>query len=107
MSFDTQKYNKLLTVSNPLEVDKNLQNYFKNEKMFQIYCCLQEKIKKYVIINPDGHRVHFGSIYYQDYTKHKDRDRQTRYLSRANTIRGNWKESKFSPNNLSINLLWQ
>ncbi len=28
------------------------------------------------------------------------------YLTRANGIHGNWRQDKFSPNNLSINLLW-
>ena len=43
---------------------------------------------------------------YEDYTKHKDDDRRQRYLARATKIKGDWKEDKYSPNNLSIHILW-
>ena len=60
-----------------------------------------------MIIDPSGKYIHFGDINYKDFTNHQDIDRQTRYLSRANKIKGNWIGNKYSPNNLSINLLWQ
>lgn len=43
---------------------------------------------------------------YEDYTKHHDDKRRKNYLTRANSIKGNWRTDKYSPNNLSIHLLW-
>jgi len=64
------------------------------------------KHKKYMIFNEDSKKVHFGSILYQDYTKHKNKKRRQKYLKRASNIKGNWKQNPFSPNMLSIILLW-
>ena len=61
--------------------------------------------KKYKVILENGKAVHFGSTM-EDYTKHRDEFRRRNYLARANGIRGNWLENKYSPNNLSIHLLW-
>lgn len=62
--------------------------------------------KKYMIHTPAGKVVHFGQFGMEDFTKHKNEKRRASYLARANGIQGNWKQDKFSPNNLSINLLW-
>jgi hypothetical protein len=63
------------------------------------------KGKKYMIDN--GEKViHFGSILYQDYTKHHDKKRRDSYLRRATNIKGKWRDDPFSPNWLSICLLW-
>ena len=64
------------------------------------------KNKKYMILNDDNKYIHFGDSRYEDYTKHQDKERLKHYLSRATKIKGNWKRDKYSPNNLSINLLW-
>ena len=64
------------------------------------------KNKKYSIINPNGKIINFGQIGFEDYTKHKDVARRQNYLARANRIKGNWKDDGYSPNNLSIRLLW-
>lgn len=50
--------------------------------------------------------VDFGDIRYQDFTKHKDLKRRERYLRRALNIKGDWAADIFSPNTLSITLLW-
>lgn len=50
--------------------------------------------------------VHFGQMGYEDFTKHKDTRRRKNYLQRSTHIRGNWSQDKYSPNNLSIHLLW-
>ena len=65
-----------------------------------------KKNKKYMVTRPDGKIVHFGQMGYEDFTKHQDTNRRDRYLKRATNIKGKWKDNKFSPNNLSINLLW-
>jgi hypothetical protein len=64
------------------------------------------KNKKYMILNDHNKYVHFGDSRYEDFTKHQDKERLKNYLSRASKIKGNWKKDKYSPNNLSINLLW-
>jgi hypothetical protein len=60
------------------------------------------KDKKYMIF--DGHKmVHFGQMFYEDYTKHLDPKRRMNFRKR------NWRwefTPKYSASNLSYNLLW-
>ena len=66
-----------------------------------------KKDKKYRIYNPKKEKwIDFGQMGYEDFTKHQDEDRRQRYLNRATNIKGNWREDKYSPNNLSIHILW-
>ena len=65
------------------------------------------KFKKYMVKKPDGKWSHFGDNRYDDFTQHRDKERQKNYLARAKNIKGNWKNDKYSPNNLSIHILWQ
>ena len=60
-----------------------------------------------MVLNPDNKYVHFGDNRYEDFTQHKDKDRQQKYLNRSSKIKGNWISNKYSPNNLSINILWK
>lgn len=63
--------------------------------------------KKYMIQDQNtGKMIHFGQLGYEDFTKHKDEARRQRYLKRATNMRGDWKQNPYSPNNLSINILW-
>lgn len=63
--------------------------------------------KKYRIYNPNTNKwVDFGQMGYEDFTKHLNEERRQRYLKRATNIKGNWRDDKYSPNNLSINILW-
>jgi acid phosphatase class B len=64
------------------------------------------KNKKYMILNNSGKFVHFGDSRYEDFTAHNDTDRRAKYLARATQIRGPWRNDIFSPNFLSITLLW-
>ena len=64
------------------------------------------KEKKYMITTPHGNIVHFGQMGYEDFTKHKNKTRRKNYLTRSRKIKGDWKKNKYSPNNLSIHLLW-
>ena len=65
------------------------------------------KGKKFMVLNPNTNKyIHFGATGYEDYTKHKDKERKDRYLARANKIKGRWRDDKYSPNNLAINILW-
>ena len=43
---------------------------------------------------------------YMDYTMHKDDKRRQNYLLRASNIKGEWKNNKYSSNNMSMHILW-
>ncbi len=68
------------------------------------------KNKKYFVELPDGERIHFGHSLYSDFTEHRDRERQRRYLARASRIRD--KSGNLTVNNprssnfWAIRLLW-
>jgi hypothetical protein len=62
------------------------------------------KGKKYMVSH-NGKITHFGSTM-PDFTRHGDQVRRQRYLKRAQAIKGNWRDDKYSANNLAINLLW-
>ena len=101
------KLEQLLKISNPKEVIKNAQKYFNNPDI-KVYLS-NSKNKKYSIYDPINKKlVHFGQFYppMEDFTFHNDPQRRERYLKRAMNIKGNWKSNPYSPNNLSINLLW-
>ena len=94
---------KLKAVSNPTTVTRKAKQIFGSAvKIVES----KAKAKKYALIKPDNTRVNFGSIDYQDFTKHGSATRRDNYLKRATNIKGNWKSNKYSPNNLSIRLLW-
>jgi len=59
-----------------------------------------------MVNKPNGGVVHFGQMGYEDFTKHKDPARRDNYLKRTANIKGDWRSDKFSPNNLSRNILW-
>ena len=101
-----EKKKKLLRVSNPKKVLENARRYF-NDPYIKIYISSHKK-SKYSVYDPINKKmVHFGHIDYEDYTKHKDPQRQHNYLLRASNMKGNWKNNPYSKNNLSISLLWQ
>jgi hypothetical protein len=62
--------------------------------------------KKYYVIDNENNKHYFGEMGYEDYTKHKNEERRQAYLRRATNIRGKWKNNKYSPNNLAINIIW-
>jgi len=64
------------------------------------------KNKKYCILSPEGKKINFGQMGYEDFTKHNDELRRYNYLNRTSKIRGNWKQNTYSPNNLSREILW-
>jgi hypothetical protein len=98
------KYNILITVSSPDIALINAKKYLGNDTKLFIST---HKNKKYMLLNPETNKmIHFGDIRYMDYIFTKDDDKKTNYLNRATNIRGNWRDSKYSPNNLAINILW-
>ena len=90
----------LYKVSNPPIVLEQLKKHYRKELLPST-----RKDKKYMV-ERHGKYIHFGSLLHEDYTKHKDEDRRLNYLKRATKIKGDWKTNAFSPNFLSIILLW-
>lgn len=99
----TKKKEKLETFSNFQKAQKNLNKYLGTKTKLYLS---DRKDKKYYIITPEGKKVHFGQMGYEDFTKHQDEARRQNYLNRATKIKGDWKNDKYSPNNLAINVLW-
>ena len=94
---------KLKMVSNPTTVTRKAKQIFGSAvKIVES----KAKAKKYALIKPDGKLVNFGSIDYEDYTKHKNETRRDNYLKRSAGIKSNWKGNKYSANSLSRRLLW-
>jgi hypothetical protein len=72
------------------------------------------KTKKYMIFDPYNNKfVHFGQMGYLDFTRYEKiydikraNEHRIRYLKRALKIKGNWMDNPYSPNYLSMLLLW-
>ena len=91
---------EIYNVSNPEIVLRQLKKYYGNH--VDLYLSTS-KHKKYMVFNEDGKKVHFGSILYQDYTKHKNKKRRDNFRNRNRR----WKDAdKFTPAHLSYYLLW-
>ncbi len=95
--------NELLIYSNPKTALQNAKLYLGQDVEL---LRSTRKDKKYMIEDDKGKLIHFGQMGYEDYTKHKNEIRRQNYLKRATKIKGDWKENKYSPNNLAINILW-
>ena len=99
MAFTT----KLKKVSNPTTVKRKAKQIFGSSvKIVES----KSKTKKYAVRTPTGKLVNFGSIDYEDFTKHKDKQRRDNYLKRSAGIKGNWMNNKYSANILSRKILW-
>ena len=95
------KYNELIKVSNPEEVNERAFLYY--ERPVQIST---RKYKKYMIQDDWGKWHHFGDIRYEDGTFHKDFIRIIKYKKRMMGIKGKLRENEYSPNWLCLRLLW-
>jgi len=95
---------RLIQYSDPEQAQKMAYRYL--GKTAKIYPS-QNKHKKYRIYDPKHNKwVNFGQIGYEDYTRHHNKTRRRNYLNRSKYIRGDWKQNKYSANNLSRNILW-
>jgi hypothetical protein len=97
-------FKNIKEVSNPDKALANTKKYLgKNTPLYP-----SEKSKyKYKVFNPNTNKfVYFGSMLYEDYLKHGDEIRKKNYLLRSGNIKGNWKDDKYSKNNLARNILW-
>jgi len=98
------EYDEVYKYSNPKKVQEKAKKYLGEGGI--IYRSIS-KGKKYMVYNPNTKKwVHFGALNYEDHTKHMDEKRRQSYLKRSANIKGDWKDDKYSPNNLSRNLLW-
>jgi hypothetical protein len=98
------KETEILKYSNPDKVFKKAKQYLGSNVDIQLS---NRPEKKYMIFNPKRNIwVHFGQMGYEDFTKHIDPIRRHNYLTRTAFMRGDWKNDKYSPNNLSRNILW-
>ena len=102
--FEEKQGSGIEEFSNPKQVMKNAKKYLGKDVVLELS---NKKDKKYMVYNPNTKKwVYFGQIGYEDFTKHKDPKRRENYLKRTANMKGNWKDDKYSPNNLSRNLLW-
>lgn len=101
---DKNKYEELLKVSDPKKVVNNAIKYF-DDPNIKIYLS-SSKNYKYMIYDNNLKKVNFGSIHYSDFTRNNCKDRRENYLKRSEGIKGNWRDNKYSKNNLSRILLW-
>lgn len=98
------KLKELLKYSNPQEAQE--QAFKKYGKDAMLYISTRTP-KKYMILNPNtGKMVHFGQMFYEDFTKHKNEARRQAFMKRTAHTHGKWKNDDYSPNNLSRSLLW-
>lgn len=94
----------LYKVSNPREVQKKAFEIYGKDAI--VYKSSNPKKKYQMLDQQTGKWVFFGDAKMEDFTKHLDEARQDRYLKRALNIKGKWRQNAFSPNVLSILLLW-
>jgi len=100
------KDDELYKFSNPKEAQKKAYKYIGKSAI--LYKSSNPK-KKYMIFDPNINKmVHFGSLNpsYEDFLKHNNFNQRDAYLKRTKNIKGNWRDNKYSANNLSRIILW-
>ena len=96
--------NRINQFSNPKKVYEKAKQYLGKDVIIKLS---DKPQKKYMVLNPNTNKwIYFGQMGYEDFTKHADPIRRYNYLRRTENMRGNWKNNKYSPNNLSRNILW-
>ena len=105
MTNEDKKRKELLQYSDPKKALQNAIKYLKKDIVFSLST---KPKKKYMVMNPDTMKwTHFGEMGYEDFLKHKDPIRQNNYLKRTANMKGNWKNDKYSANNLAREILWR
>ena len=98
------KASSILKYSNPTKAFKKAKEYLGKDVEIKLS---DKPDKKYMVYNPHkDHWVHFGQMGYEDFLKHQNLIRRNNYLTRTYFMKGNWRNDKYSPNNLSRNILW-
>lgn len=101
---DIPKTDAIWEWSNPNKVAEKAKEYLgKNAVIFRA----DKPKKKYMVFDPNNEKwIYFGEMSYQDHTKHNDPIRRENYLRRTANMKGDWKNNRYSANNLSRNILW-
>lgn len=100
-----KKFSKRINLySNPRTAQAKAYKYLgKTAKLYPA----RNSEKKYCIFDKNNNKwINFGQMGYEDFTKHKNKSRRKNYLTRTKFMRGDWKNNKYSANNLSRNILW-
>jgi hypothetical protein len=100
-----KKFSKRINLySNPRTAQAKAYKYLgKTAKLYPA----RNPQKKYSIFDKKNNKwVNFGQMGYEDFTKHHNKTRRKKYLTRTKFMRGDWKDNKYSANNLSRNILW-
>ena len=85
------------------KVKENAKKYLGNSNIL----ISTRKNKKFMVEDPINKKyIHFGAVGYEDFTHSKNLIKKNKYLARSEKIKGNWEKNKYSPNNLSRNILW-
>ena len=95
----------VVNINEVSDVDRVRKNFRKYKGEDDVKLKLSDKPNKKFMVIKDNKKIHFGSTY-PDFTKTRNNNQKKRYIARASNIEGNWADNKYSPNNLSINLLW-
>ena len=104
MSNETEYGSGITQWSNPTIAKENAVKYLGEDVVFKVS---NQKNKKFMVLNPETNKfIHFGALNYEDFTKHQDPNRRDNYLKRTANIKGDWKDDKYSANNLARNILW-
>lgn len=94
------KYEELLKYSNPKRVRALVKQYLGDD--VKLYVSTR-KNKKYMVIDPEDNKIHFGQMGMEDYSKHMDLKRRELFMTRNKR----WKDAPmWSPAYLSYYLLW-
>jgi len=94
------KYDELLQYSDPAIVRKKVDQYLGKDVPLYIST---RPTKKYMIQNPDGKFIHFGEMFYSDYTRTLNEVKRRSFRSRN----AKWADApKWTPAWLSYYLLW-
>jgi hypothetical protein len=105
MSNEVEKRKEVMEYSDPKKALENAIKYLKKDIVFSLST---KPKKKYMVMNPDTMKwTHFGEIGYEDFLKHQDPIRKNNYLKRTANMKGNWKNDKYSANNLAREILWR
>jgi hypothetical protein len=97
------KAKEIKKYSNPAEVYRLASKYLGKTAKIGLS---PRRDKKYMVITPEGRKVHFGQMGFEDYSHHKNKTRRKNYLTRSGKIKGDWAKDKYSANNLARRLLW-
>lgn len=95
----TDKLTTLRKWSNPEAVQRMSDELLDGADIF----VSTNRLKKYMVQDPDGKWIHFGQMGYEDYTKHNDEQRRDAFRKRNHK----WAKSpKWSAAWLAYHLLW-